>query len=377
MTIQHRPEIKDLQPYRPGKPIADVKREYGLTHVVKLASNENPLGYSDQVGEAIRQALDHLSLYPDGNCTDLKNALAAKFGLHPSQILPSGGSDEMVDMISKAYVNPGDEVIIADVTFPRYISTAKMMGGTPVVVPLKEFTYDLESMYEAITDKTKLIWLCNPNNPTGTMFGEKALLEFLDKVPAHIMVIYDEAYNEYVTREDYPKEAYKLINDYPNVLVMRTFSKIYGLAALRIGYTMANEEIITALNKIRNPFNVSSIAQMAAIAALSDQDFVAKAYRLNQEGKEYIYHAFDEMGITYASSEANHIFFNCQYDTQKIFSEMQKRGVIIRPMFDTYARVSIGTMEENQLFVHTLKEVFTILEAKKESACGCDCCTCK
>jgi histidinol-phosphate aminotransferase len=191
------------------------------------------------------------------------------------------------------------------------------------------------------------------------------------------MVIYDEAYNEYVTRDDYPKEAYKLINEYPNVVVMRTFSKIYGLAALRVGYTMANEEIITALNKIRNPFNVNSIAQLAAIVALSDQDFVAKAYCLNKEGKEYIYQAFDNMGITYASSEANHIFFNCQYDTQDIFSEMQKRGVIIRPMFGTYARVSIGTMEENQLFIRTLKEVFTVLETKAESACGCNCCTCK
>lgn len=377
MTIQHRPEIMDLQPYKPGKPIADVKREYGLSHVVKLASNENPLGYSQHVGEAIRQSLDQLSLYPDGNCTELKNALAAKFGLKPSQILPSGGSDEMVDMISKAYISPGDEVIVADVTFPRYISTAKMMGGTPVVVPLKDFAYDLDTMYQAITDKTKIIWLCNPNNPTGTMFGEKVLLDFLDKVPKHIMVIYDEAYNEYVTRDDYPREAYTLIDHYSNILVMRTFSKIYGLAALRVGYTMANEEIITALNKIRNPFNVSSIAQAAAIAALADQEFVQQAYNLNKEGKEYIYQAFGEMGITYAPSEANHIFFNCQYDTQEIFSELQKRGIIIRPMFGTYARVSIGTMEENQLFICTLREVFTLLEAKQEAACSCSGCTCK
>lgn len=376
MAIQHRTEIADLQPYKPGKPIDDVKREYGLTHVVKLASNENPLGCSPKAMEAIRQALDSLSLYPDGNCTELKNALAAKFGLKPSQVLPSGGSDEMVDMISKAYVNPGDEVIVADITFPRYIATAKMMGGIPVVVPLKNFTYDLDAMYHAITSRTKLIWLCNPNNPTGTMFGEKALMEFLDKVPQHIMVIYDEAYNEYVTREDYPQEAYRLIDKYPNIVVMRTFSKIYGLAALRVGYTIAREEIITALNKIRNPFNVNTLAQKAAIAALEDQDFIQRAYVLNKQGKEYLYGAFDQMGIPYAPSEANHIFFNCRYDAQEIFEELQKRGVIIRPMFGTYARVSIGTMEENQLFIETLKEVFNILETKKEAACPC-CCGCE
>ncbi len=357
MSIQFRPQIKDLVAYKPGKPIEDVKREYGLKEVVKLASNENPLGSSPKVKEAILRALDELNFYPDGNSTDLKKAIADKLGIKPTQVLPSSGSDEMVDQISKTFVNEGDEVIIANVTFPRYLSTAVMMGGTPVIVPLKDFTYDLEAMKASITAKTKLIWLCNPNNPTGTMFTEGALLAFLDNIPTNVVVVYDEAYREYVTREDYLHDSIKLLDKYPNVIIMRTLSKAYGLAALRVGYTMASEEIINEINKIRGPFNVTSLSQVAAIAALEDTEFLKKSYEVNKEGKLYLYKAFDEMGISYAPSETNHIFFDAKRDAQEVFVELQKKGMIVRPIFSTYVRVSIGTMEQNQRFIELLKTV--------------------
>lgn len=357
MPIKFREELKDLTAYKPGKPIEDVKKEYGLEKVIKLASNENPLGCSPKAVEAIKNSLDSLAIYPDGNATLLKEAIANKLGLKPTQVLPSSGSDEMVDQISKTFVNKGDEVIMADLTFPRYISTTKMMGGKPVIVPLKDWAYNLDGMLEAITEKTKLIWLCNPNNPTGTMFTEEKLLNFLKNVPEHIVVVYDEAYNEYVTRDDYPRNSISLLKEYPNLIVMRTFSKAYGLASLRVGYTMASEEIIENINKIRGPFNVNTLAQVAAIAALEDQDFIKKSYEVNKEGKEYLYKEFNELGLEYPPSETNHIFVNVEKDASEVFVELQKRGVIIRPILGTWIRVSIGTPEENEIFVKNLKEV--------------------
>jgi len=357
LTIKFREEIKDLAAYKPGKPIEDVKREYGLKDVVKLASNENPLGYSPKVKEALIDAIEDLAIYPDGNSTILKEAIASKLNLTPNQVLPSSGSDEMVDMISKTFINKSDEVIMADITFPRYISTCKMMGGTPVIVPLKDWTYNLDGMLSAITDKTKLIWLCNPNNPTGTMFTEESLLNFLNNVPKDIVVVYDEAYNEYVTDDRYPKNSIELLKEYPNLIVMRTFSKMYGLAALRVGYTMASEEIIDNINKIRGPFNVNKLAQVAAITALEDEEFVKKCYEVNKEGKDYLYSEFDKLGLDYPVSETNHIFVNVENDANEVFIELQKRGMIIRPITGTWIRVTIGTKEQNEMFISLLKEV--------------------
>ncbi|NBG89047.1 histidinol-phosphate transaminase [Isachenkonia alkalipeptolytica] len=357
MTIEFRPQIKDLQAYKPGKPMENVKREYGLDRVIKLASNENPLGCSEKSKQAIQDALSHLNIYPDGNTTDLKETIAEKFNIKTTQILPSSGSDEMVDQISKTFIQEGDEVIMADITFPRYISTCKMMGGVPVVVPLKNHAYDLEGMKEKITDKTRLIWLCNPNNPTGTMFTKDVLDDFLQSVPQDIVVVYDEAYREYVTREDYPKNALEYLPKYPNLIIMRTFSKAYGLAALRVGYTLASEEIIDHINRIRGPFNVNTLAQVGAIAALKDDEFLQRSYDVNEEGKRYLYKIFQELNLEFAPSETNHIFVDVKKDAQEIFVELQKRGVIIRPIYGNFIRVSIGTMEENVTFVEKLREV--------------------
>lgn len=357
MSIQFREELVNLTPYKPGRPIEDVKKEYGLEDVIKLASNENPLGCSSKAIDAIKNALDNLALYPDGNCTNLKEALSQKLNLSTNQIILSCGSDEMMDLIAKTFFNKGDEVIMADVTFPRYISTTMMMGAKPVIVPLVDWTYDLDGMLSAITEKTKLIWLCNPNNPTGTMFTEERLVHFLNSVPKNIIVVYDEAYNEYVTREDYPKNSLPLLNKYSNIIILRTFSKIYGLASLRVGYTMASEEIIENINKVRGPFNVNTLAQVAAIAALEDEEFIKKSYDVNLQGKEYLYEEFQKMNLQFAPSEANHIFVNVKRNGGEVFIDLQKRGVIIRPMVGDWIRVSIGTMEQNKIFIDKLKEV--------------------
>lgn len=357
MSINFRSEITNLQPYNPGKPIEDVQREYGLDHVIKLASNENPLGSSPKVKEAISNILNNLSVYPDGNATKLKEKLGEFLGVGVNEILPTNGLDEMIDLIANAYVDQGDEVIMADVTFPRYIQTTELMGGIPIIVPLKDFTFDLEGILSKITKKTKMIWICNPNNPTGTIVSEKELINFLDKVPNNILVLYDAAYGEYADSEEYPHNSIDLLKDYDNLLIMKTFSKIYGLAGLRVGYTIGNQDIITNINKVRGPFNVNVLALEAAVAALADQDFVKKSYELNLEGKKYLYKEFDKMGFYYPQSQTNHIFVNIGRNGQEVFIEMQKKGVIIRPMAGDFIRVSIGTMDENKTFIKTLKEV--------------------
>lgn len=357
MNLEFRKELRDLVPYKPGKPISDVKREFGLSDVIKLASNENPLGTSQKAKDAIIDALDSLHIYPDGNCTDLKSEIAQTYGLLPSQVLPSSGSDEMVDQLAKTFICDGDEIIMASVTFPRYKSTAIMMGGIPVVVPMKDFTHDLDAMMEAITEKTKMIWICNPNNPTGTMIPTHQIVKLLEMVPENIVVALDEAYREYVTRDDYMMDSEKLLERHNNLVILRTFSKAYGLCALRVGYTLANIDIIKEINKVRGPFNVNTLAQVAAIAALKDHDFIKKSYDLNVKGKDYYYKEFDKLNIEYYNSETNHIFLDVNEDAFEVFEKMQSRGVIIRPIFDTYIRISIGTMEENKRCIEVLSKV--------------------
>jgi histidinol-phosphate aminotransferase len=352
-----RKELSDLKPYKPGKPIADVQREYGLESVYKLASNENPLGCSPKVKEALTKALDSIHIYPDGNATLLKEKLSSLLKIHTNQILPSSGLDEMIDQIAKTFINDGDEAIMSDNSFVRYIATTKMMGGIPIIVPTKDdFTFDLDGMLDKINENTKLIWICNPNNPTGTMITEDQFTSFINKVPEDIIVVYDEAYREFATHKEFPYDSLKFLKKYPNIIIMRTFSKIYGLASLRVGYTIASEEIIENVNKIRPAFNVNSFAQVAALAAIDDQEFVQKTIENNNKGKEYLYKEFDKMNLTYALSETNHIWVNVEKDSQEVFINLQKKGVIIRPQVGTYIRVSIGLPEENEFFVKCLKE---------------------
>jgi histidinol-phosphate aminotransferase len=250
-----------------------------------------------------------------------------------------------------------DEAIMADITFPRYAQTTEIMGGRPVIVPLKEFSFDLNGILEKISPRTKVIWICNPNNPTGTMITEREFVEFLDKVPSNILVISDEAYREYVTKDDYPFNSIDLTKKYENLLIMRTFSKAYGLAGIRVAYTIGNKEILQYINRVRGPFNVNSLAQVAAIAAIEDEEFLKKSYEINLQGKNFLYEEFDKLKLHYVPSETNHILVNVGRDGQEVFIEMQKRGVIIRPVMGNYIRVSIGTMDENKMFIENLIEV--------------------
>ena len=264
-----KPNIVDLPVYKPGKPIEEVKKELGLSEVIKLASNENPYKRpSPSAKAAILAELDNLFLYPDGSAAELTAALAAHLNVKPDQIIFGCGSDEIIALIARAFFLPGDETIMADRTFSVYKSNADIEGAVTIEVPLAEGTHDLEVMLARVTDRTKVIWICNPNNPTGTIVPEEALVTFLDSVPSQVMVVLDEAYCEYVTDLSY-SDGVKLLERYPNLVILRTFSKIYGLAALRIGYGVANPQIITLINQVREPFNTTRISQAAALAAIS------------------------------------------------------------------------------------------------------------
>ncbi len=363
MQVKYRKELDPIPVYVPGKPIDEVKRELGLKRVIKLASNENPFGFSPRAKEAVLRALEEANLYPDGNATLLKEAIAKKYGIQPEMVLPTCGSDEMIDLIAKTFIDKGSEVVMADITFPRYSATSQMMGAVINKIPLKNLAYDLEGFKNAINENTRIVWLCNPNNPTGTIISEKELVELLDIIPPTALVVYDEAYNEFASHPDYPKNSVKFLSKYKNMLLLKTLSKAYGLAGFRLGYTIGDKELIALINKIRNPFNVTLPTQAAAVVAINDEEFLAKVVANNNEGKNYIYGEFDKLGLEYAKTEANHIIFNAKKDSGLVFNELLKRGVIIRPVggfsSNTWLRVSIGTMEENKEFIKALKEVLS------------------
>ncbi|NMB01043.1 MAG: histidinol-phosphate transaminase [Firmicutes bacterium] len=370
MRVKYRRELDAISPYQPGKPIDELKRELGLERVIKLASNENPFGFSQRVHEAVSQALKEVNRYPDGNATLLKEKIAQKYSIRPDMVLPTCGSDEMVDLIAKTFIDPGSEVVMAEVTFPRYFSTSQMMGANLKIVPMKDLAYNLEGFKRVISPKTRLVWLCNPNNPTGSYFSSQELAELLETISPETVVVYDEAYYEYATASNYPKDSLAFLKRYKNLLVMKTLSKAYGLAGFRIGFTIGDPALLALINKIRNPFNVTSITQAAALAALDDTAFLEKIVENNNVGKEYLYQAFDTMGLDYGKTQANHIMFNSGRDASGIFQELLKKGVIIRPVsglnYKTWLRVSIGTMEENRVFIEALKEVLGRTDQHRE-----------
>ncbi|GJM80115.1 histidinol-phosphate aminotransferase [Paenibacillus sp. HMSSN-139] len=306
-----KPQIVNLPVYQPGKPIEEVKKELGLEEVIKLASNENPYGCSPRVRAAIEQELANLSLYPDGSAAELTEALAGWLGVGKEQIIFGCGSDEIIALIARAFFQPGDETLMADQTFSVYKSNADIEGAVSIEVPLKEGTHDLEGMLARIGDKTKVVWICNPNNPTGTIVPHAELVSFLDRVPGHVLVVLDEAYAEYVTDSSYTN-GIALLSQYPNLVVLRTFSKIYGLASLRIGYGVGQPAVIKLINQVREPFNTSRIGQAAAKAALADQDFVTDCRAKNREGIAYLYNEFERLGLTYFPAHGNFIMVDVQ-----------------------------------------------------------------
>ena len=355
-----RPSIQPLEPYIPGRPIDDVKKAYQLSHVVKLASNENPYGCSPAVRDAVMATFENASVYPDGYCSKLRNAVSAHYGIDTNRLIFGAGTDEVIAMLGEIFIDPGDEAITGEVTFSQYAASVEAMGGKMVYAPLQDHTFDLDNLLSAITPKTKLIFIANPNNPTGTYFSQQKQDAFMKKVPAHIVVIFDEAYQEYVTATDYP-DTWETLRQYPNTVLLKTFSKIYGIASFRAGFGAAHPSIIEQMEKIRCPFNVTSQAQAAAIAALNDQDFVRESYRKNSLMMEYTVAALSDMGLYVIPSQANFVMVDVQRNSRDVFEKLMAKGYIIRAGaafgMDSFIRITLGTQEEMKGLLSSLREV--------------------
>jgi histidinol-phosphate aminotransferase len=364
-----RPNIYDIlppwssriRPYPPGKPVEEVERELGRT-AIKLASNENPLGPSPKAQEAIRHYLDHLHYYPDGSGFYLRRKLAEIQGLEMSQIILGAGSTDLIELVAKTFLGPGDEAITSESAFYMYRLAVEDMGAGLVLTPLRGLTFDLAAMAHAVTPRTKVIYLGNPNNPTGTMFASDDMDRFLEALPARILVVLDEAYYEYVQRPDY-SHSVDYVRAGRNLLVLRTFSKVHGLAGMRLGYGMGHPELIECLNRIRSPFNASSVAQVAGLAALDDHDHVARSVAMNREEIKFLTQELTLMGVRYTPSVGNFLLVDTGRDCEEDFIRLLHEGVIVRPMklyaFPTSLRVTVGRREENELFLAALQRVAT------------------
>ena len=356
--LKPKPGIDTIQPYQGGKPIEEVQRELGITDIIKLASNENPLGPSPLAVQAIAESAAQVHLYPDGNAYYLKAELASHIGVSTEHLILGNGSNDVLQLIAEAYVAPGDEVIYAAGAFVVYSLVTKLCGATAVVVPMVNDTHDLTAMAAAITKKTKVIFVANPNNPTGTMVTAEETAAFMEQVPADVLVVFDEAYYEYVSRSDYPQTLPYVLQG-RNFIITRTFSKIYGLAGLRIGYGLAPPALVETLNRVRQPFNCSLIGQAAARAALKDADHVTKSRKSNAVGKAFFYEAFDDMRLRYVETEGNFIMLHVEQSGADIADALLKQGVIVRPMagygYPNSVRVTIGTQQENKRFIAALR----------------------
>lgn len=354
--------IRSLIPYAPGKPIEEVEREYGIEGSIKLASNENPLGPSPKAVKALRDRLDQLHLYPDGDCFYLKNGLAQKLGVSPERVIFGNGSNELIELAVRTFMRPGEEAVMAHQAFVIYRLVVQAAGGCCRIVPLKDFTHDLEAMARAVTPKTRLLFLANPNNPTGTMNRRKEWERFLGPLDPEILLVVDEAYFEYVTDPEYPDSLFYQ-RERKTLLTMRTFSKLYGLAGLRIGYAIGDKEIVDLMHRVRQPFNVNAAAQWAALAALDDHEHVERTLKVNREGKAYLSQQIARLSLEQVPSEANFILVRVG-DGEEFFKRLLRFGVIVRPMgaydLPEYIRVTVGTREENVRFIECLKEVIGV-----------------
>lgn len=352
--------ILNLKPYVPGKPIEEVKREFGIDDIVKLASNENPLGPSPLALEAIKAALDNISLYPEGSCYDLRKALAAHLNINPDMLIFGAGADEVIHYLGIALLEDGDEIIQADPSFVQYKAASTLMDCNTHMVPLKNWTHDLDAMLEKVNDRTKMFFITNPNNPTGTIVSSDDVQRVLDTLPERCLLVLDEAYYEYAQDPNYTRSL-DWIREGRNVLAMRTFSKIYALAGLRVGYGIAPAKIIDLLERVRAPFNVNNLAQVAALASLKDPNQIKRSWEQNQRSIRYLYKELDSMGLPYAPTQANFLWIDVQRDCKEVFHELIKRGVIVRTgdIFGhpTHIRVTTGTDEQNERFISTLREV--------------------
>lgn len=352
-------QIRNLVPYSPGKPLEELERELGIQGAVKLASNENPLGPSPRALEALQGALSRMHRYPDGGGYYLKQALAAHWKVSPEEILLGNGSNEVIELLVRTFLNPGDEAVSSENTFSVYRLIVTAARGMYRTVPMREgVAYDLEKILKTITFRTRLVFLANPNNPTGTLIPPEEIAWFMERVPDHVLVVFDEAYGEYVPDAVRPDTLQYLRAGRP-VALLRTFSKIYGLAGLRIGYGLLRSDLVGLANRVRQPFNTNALAQVAARAALEDQAHVARSLRNNEEGKRFLYRAFVRLGIRYVPTYANFIYFQAPegWEGHALFQALLRRGVIIRHIQGPHLRVTIGTPQECRRFVETLEQV--------------------
>lgn len=356
MALHVHPDIAALSPYVPGKPIEELQRELGLTRVIKLASNENPLGSSPKALAVINDTTTTLHRYPDGGAFRLREALADRWKVTSDHIILGNGSDEILGLLARTFLSPGDEAVMADQTFVIYKMEVMAAHGKAVTVPLKQWRHDLSAMADAITARTRLLFLCNPNNPTGTMVSAEEVEHLLTRVPEQVIVVFDEAYVEYVRSSEFP-DSLAYVKEGRNVIVLRTFSKIYGLAGLRIGYGVTTPEITNLLNRVRPPFNANSIAQRAALAALDDDEHVANSRAVNQAGMEQVVAGLRTLGFAPIPSEANFVYFDVGRDGRQLFEALLHQGVIVRHIEGRMVRVTIGQAEDNQVFLAALARV--------------------
>jgi histidinol-phosphate aminotransferase len=356
MSLKVHPDIASLSPYVPGKPIEELQRELGLSRVIKLASNENPLGPSPKALAVLADAAKTLHRYPDGGGFRLRTALADRWKVSLDQVILGNGSDEIIGMLARAFLSPGEEAVMADNTFVIYKMEVTAAHGVPVILPLKDGRHDLAAMAAAITPRTRLLFVCNPNNPTGTMVNAAEIDALMAKVPAHVIVVFDEAYCEYARDPHFPDSLGYVRRD-RHAIVLRTFSKIYGLAGLRIGYGVTTGEIAGYLNRVRPPFNANSLAQRAALAALGDEEHVAKSRAMNQTEMAGVREGLAALGLRPLPSEANFVYFDAGRDGRAVFEALLREGVIVRHIEGNHVRVTIGLPEENRQFLQALRTV--------------------
>ena len=353
--------IRAIAPYQGGKPISELAREMGLNEadIIKLASNENPLGISPKAQMAIDEAVYDIARYPDGNSFELRKSVSEKFGVAYNQIVFGNGSNDILELAARAFLQAGCEAIYSQHAFAVYPLVTQAVGATGVVVPAQNYAHDLDGFLKAITPKTKLIFIANPNNPTGTLISKKVLKAFLKQVPSNILVVLDEAYDEYLSAKN-KSEAVSWLNEFENLIISRTFSKAYGLAGLRIGFGLMHPSVADMLNRVRQPFNVNSIAQAAAVASLADEDFVARSYAANQAGMVQMTQGLSELGLEYIPSHANFVSFKV-VNAAQINQQLLQNGVIVRPIANyempEYLRVSIGLFSENARFLTVLETI--------------------
>lgn len=344
--ITTRKNILSIERYQPGKPIQEVQREYGLTTIIKLASNENPWGPSPKVVRAITDGLSGISRYPEGTCHNLRLALSRRWGISPQKIIFGNGSNELLVMIGMAFLGKGDEVVYSEESFVVYSMIAALTGAHPLVAPAKNHAHNLKEMSDRITRRTKVVFICNPNNPTGTIITKSDLKSFVADIPEQCLLVLDEAYAEYVADRNYG-QGLPFVRKNGHIMFLRTFSKAYGLAGLRVGYGIAQKSVIDVLERVRQPFNVNSVAQWAALAALKDRKYLLKVIHSNRIERRYLQGQLKSLNIKIVPSEANFIFIKSSIPAQCLFEKLLKRGVIVRPIGSDYVRITVGSHSEN------------------------------